>query len=228
MNRHVSTHLVDLHTAGALSPEQLAQVKAHAATCETCAAKLSAAAKARDEFLARNPPALRAEALLGQARPHRSPMRWLVPAFALVAALLFAFVVLQRDDGLVLKGGPAVSAWVKRPATGRTWAPAPDEVLQAKDQLQLQVSPAGRSHVTVYALDAGGTFIKLFEQDVKGTATLEHSLTLDDSPGPDTLFVLFSEAALPELARAQVESAGESLQAGTATVAVRRWVVKKR
>jgi hypothetical protein len=142
---------------------------------------------------------LRAEALLASTRPDRPWLRWLIPALAVpIAAIIAVAVNLPQIPDLIEKGGgPVVAAWVERPSTGRKWTPTPTEALEAGDRVQLQVSPDGHTHVTVYGQGANGTFAALWQQDVRGTTTLEQSLVLDDAKGPQTLLIFFSGGQLP-------------------------------
>ena len=145
---------------------------------------------------------------------------------ALGGAALTAVLFLVRGPVVAEKNGPAIAAWVKRPSTGREWAPAPDEVLAVGDELKLQVSPGGFARITLFKADASGAFGQLHSQQVSGTTTLPFTLVLDDAPGPETLYVLFSMRPLPELSREAVQA--ERVELGGEQVEVRKRVVRKK
>src|SRR5690242_11842325 len=91
-DHHLTSKAVDELVAGLL-PEQ--DAAPHLAGCAVCSQKVAVAQAARREFLARNPPALRAEELVAKARGEFRFNRWL-PALGLATAAALGVLLFVR------------------------------------------------------------------------------------------------------------------------------------
>lgn len=172
-----------------------AEVEAHLAVCEECRAHLEALA---------NPGFLPGIAAVRDAvnAPSRSRGAWLWAAVSLaaVACALLLFVgtrpprALGGDEAYVgAKGFRSVWIYVKRGAETRLWDGK--RPLAFGDRVRLKVDPGGYRHLEVYSMDALQRPTLLFEGPLSPgeNVMLPDAWEIDDSPGAERLFVVFSD-----------------------------------
>ncbi|MFO0584762.1 MAG: hypothetical protein U0229_21020 [Anaeromyxobacter sp.] len=222
-------------------------VEAHAAGCDACTAQLQAL-RAEAEAFRRARPAdrflrqlERREASAAAAPPRRPLLRRLVPALGLAIPLALAVVIAPR-----LLGGPETSPGVTfkgdgfRVAVARGGQGAPelaasDAVVRAGDALRFSYEAPQDGFLLVLELDGRGAAAVLHPWGAAAAAPqkasqrefLPGSVVLDDAPGPEFLFAVFSakpfEAApLLEALRAQARRPEPALACDGCTVSTLR------
>ena len=216
MSGHLSSLVLDQLALGALSPEAAAEAGAHLAACERCRADQELAAAAHERFsrdiLPRTLPAIRDRA---GATPRRRLWWALAPALAAACALVFVLRPRPPDEpDLLEKGAPSLSMFAKR---GGQVQPVDDGAqLAPGDAVRFVLHPSGLPYVLVASVDgSGGATIyhpfggdRSAEVPRSGRVELPGSVVLDQSPGPERVFALFSRAPLG---------------AAEITTALRRW-----
>jgi hypothetical protein len=187
MNGHPSFLELDRLALGSADP----QAAAHIESCETCRARVSRVQQA--------PPVPAWVGNLGSAKSSRRTW-WAGSVGALAAIALVLIVVTPRrgrngDPGA--KGAPSVAVYVKRGDVVSLWdGRAP---FSSGDALRLKISPQGFGRVAVASVQ-GDTITELYAGPVnaRGESMLPPSWTLDGTPGPDVLLLVFSHAPLSE------------------------------
>jgi hypothetical protein len=194
-------------SAGEPTPEA---TRAHVQACAACGAQLDALTAGRDAFLKARP----ADRFLRQverreATAAREPPPWrrlfpvlaaLVPA--LVVVLLVGPRLLEDDPGVIWKGD-AFRVVAARP--GAEAAPlSQDSTVKAGDRLRFAYESPEAGHLMVLELDGRGGASVFHPFD--GTASaplpaaqrdfLPGSVELDDAPGTEWLFAVFSPRPL--------------------------------
>ncbi len=187
MNGHPSFLQLDRLALGSADP----QVAAHVESCETCRAQLSRVQQA--------PPVPAWVGDLGSAKSSRRTW-WAGSVGALAAIGLVLMIASPRrgpDGDPGAKGAPSVAVYVKRGDVVSLWdGRAP---FAPGDALRLKISPQGFGRVAVASLQ-GDTITELYAAPVtaRGESVLPPSWTLDGTPGPDVLLLVFSHAPLSE------------------------------
>jgi hypothetical protein len=194
-------------SAGEPTPEA---TRAHVKTCAECGAQLEALTAGRDVFLKARP----ADRFLRQlerreATAARAPAPWrrfLPVLVAVVPALVLVLVVGPR----LMKDGPGVG-WkgeafrVVAAHSGAEPVPlAPDSAVKAGDRLRFAYEAPEAGNLLVLELDGRGN-ASVFHP-FNGTASAPHaalqrdflpgSVELDDAPGTEWLFAVFSPRPL--------------------------------
>jgi hypothetical protein len=205
---HVSSFHRDALALGALSDNDAAAVRAHLDACAACRAEADADAAERDRFV---------RDVLPRSVPHarRAPMRWPwlagIAALAAAAIVIFVAVPRDRDDApeLAMKGTVAWQVVAKRGA--RTFALHDGAVLAAGDQVRFVITTDRARAVTIVAIDGNGAASVYFPYDGRrsaevpvGRTELPDSIVLDNSPGPERWFAIFTDEPIdtaPLLAR---------------------------
>ncbi len=201
---HLSTLTLHQLRYGELSPEEHRPVKAHLADCERCRARLQAQENNRAAFeLAPVPEAIRAA-----AKPRRRGWRWaglLVPALAAAAVALLAPTAgldqLGSDASLEagertkgLERSARLQVWLEERGEGRLLVPG--ATVSAGDRVQLKYR-AARGWVTLAGVDGRGEVEVYRALEVPagadGWQTAPFSLTLDDAPGHQDFYAVFTE-----------------------------------
>ncbi|MFH0900826.1 MAG: hypothetical protein V2A73_09380 [Pseudomonadota bacterium] len=157
------------------------------------------------------------------ARRWLESWRWrlLVPALATASVAGMVLALLARTPApsgthglaaVVAKGSPGISLLVRRQGQGGLWEGRSGESFAAGDVLQLEVSQAGGSTVSVYSMDHYGKLSALFSFAADETTTrAPASLTLDDSIESERLWVFFASMPLAdEVIRAAATEAFEA------------------
>lgn len=205
MTEHVSAMTLDALALGSLPAREAAAAEVHLASCARCRGDRDAATELRAHFTAR---------VLSRTLPRarRVPRWWwlAVPAFAAAAAVLV--IVLARphrplggsapaEPDLAIKGDAAWQVIARR--ADHTFAVHDGTKLAAGDRVRFVVVPGASRYLMVASIDGSGVASIYFPWDgehsalVKGPrAELPDSVVLDDAPGPERLFALFSDQPL--------------------------------
>ncbi|MCP3141831.1 DUF4384 domain-containing protein [Pyxidicoccus xibeiensis] len=207
-------------SAGEPTPDA---TRAHVKACATCGAQLDALTAGRDAFLRARPP----ERFLRQletreAAAARAPSPWrrLFPVLAAVVPLLVLVLVLGPrllpDDPGVTWKGEAFRVVAAR--AGAEPVPlAQDGVVKAGDRLRFAYESPEAGHLLVLELDGRGNASVFHPFDGASSAPLAAaqrdflpgSVELDDAPGAEWLFAVFSPRPLqaaPLLAQLREQS----------------------
>lgn len=192
---HLSPHERDALLAELLPAERAAELRAHAAGCEACAAALRETEADRQAFLTANPPAARARALL-ETRP-RFGLGWLLGsagvAAAAAAALVFALVPRARDE-VRLKGGASIVCRIARGAEVLgLMTPGERREAKADDVVSCIASPSpAGAHLEVWGAFSGSA-TRLLALEVTAPVELPSSFAVHDR-GEMRLYFLRSAA----------------------------------
>jgi hypothetical protein len=227
---HLSSMQLDELALGLLAPDALLAANGHLTSCERCRGDLQQHSQARLQFerdiqprtlgpilrRAEKEKALQAASSLG-ARLRR----WTL-ILAPVAALAVFFLIPKKpaidDPGpdILAKGGASLQLIAKR---GELVFPVHEaDRLHANDAVRLVVQPGESRYALIGSIDSKGhaTFWFPLGRDESGAVTpgarneLPGSLILDDSPGPERIFALFSQQPI---AKKEAQSALEALGA---------------
>lgn len=190
-SQHPSFLALDRAALGAPSSE----VTKHLTGCDECrryVQELSQPPRAAE--LSR----IRADVARNDRRAVR--VRWLAAASTLAAAaclLLFAARIRPHDSEqpasyVGAKGFSSVWIYVKRGSTTQLWDGK--QSIAGGDRLRIKVDPAGYRHVEVYSAKAAEAPELLYSGSVTPTQsiTLPDAWEIDQEPGAERLFVVFS------------------------------------
>jgi len=207
--KHVSTLSLHRLRYGELDASEEQALRDHLHSCEACAARLRAQENHRAAFeLEPVPQALR-------TRGSRQRWgRWLVAPALAVAAVLLAVPLLTSQPDVTLKGGSAdLEAWIHQPDGARQLHDS-DRVFPG-DRIQLRYRNASYDLVTFAGMDASG------EVEVYGTYeanegggwhTAPIALTLDETPGAQVFFGVYSDEVPSEAELVRALRRGEELR----------------
>lgn len=219
---------------------------AHAALCPDCSAQLAALREAALAFVKARPPELFLRKLERRdaATPERPRLlRRLLPALALAlpiaAGVVFAPGLLRHagpaGEGVTFKGGGAFRVAILRAGGGAPELAASDAVVRAGDALRFAYAAPRDGWLLVLELDGSGNAAVLHPFGAARGAPVAAgtrgfvagSVVLDDAPGPEQLFAVFSprpvEAApLLDALRAQAQRPDPALACDGCTVTVLR------
>jgi hypothetical protein len=188
--------------SGKATEAERGALQAHAAACLRCRAALDEAREAERHFAEvvypRTLPAL-------QARRAPPPRRWTLLPVGLGTALAAAaalFLVVRSGPGpeLQAKGAASLAVFARR---GERVFPVKDGAsLRAGDRIRFGVAPGPARFVLVASIDGRGHVSVYQESTPVGAqagplALLPDSIVLDDAPGPERIFAVFSERRLP-------------------------------
>jgi hypothetical protein len=194
-------------SAGEATPDA---TRAHVKACATCGAQLDALTARRDAFLKARPSDRflrqleRREATAARAP---SPWRRLFPVLAaVVPALVLVLVVgprLGQDGPGVLDKGDGFRVVAARTGS-EPMALALDSVVKAGDRLRFAYESDTPGHLLVLELDGRGNASVFHPFDGQASAPLAAkqrdflpgSVELDDAPGAEWLFAVFSTQPL--------------------------------
>lgn len=222
MSEHLSSLRIDALALGRPDPEAVRHLEA----CARCRADADEAQRRRDHF---DRSVVRRSAPLVSARAQRqraTRLLWLAPAVAAAVALALAIVLPRpREPDLRVKGGPGLHVFARR---GEVVARLHDgEALAAGDGLRFVVEPAGLGYLLIASVDGAGHTTIYYPYGGRGSGRLAAeprvelpgSIVLDDAPGPERVFALFSERPL---SAGEVEAATRAIAAGGADAIRRR------
>jgi hypothetical protein len=201
------THPSDVEIArillGKASEEEARSAAAHAAGCDRCRAELDAARVARRRFdeqvFARTLPEI--ERRLG---PRRRWAFWL-GALAVTGAAVAILPFLLRPQppvegpGWQVKGPGALKVFGRR--GDRVIAVEDGVRLRPGDQLRFAVQAGHSRFVLIASVDGGGRTNLYYPSTAVGAGAgqdqiLPDSIVLDDAPGPERIFAVFSDRPL--------------------------------
>jgi len=180
-------------------------VHGHLEGCETCRKRLMEWEQAEDKFQKEVFPATE-EKVAGRLSASRSGFFgfFTYPRLAAAAAVVLAVVLAvalwrpaDREATYIgVKGTLGLEVYCQR--ADRVFRVNPGERLLAEDRIRFAVSAPGPGQVMIVSVDQQGE-VSLFYPagSVEGGRTeLEGSTILDESRGPERIFVVFSEGAL--------------------------------
>jgi hypothetical protein len=210
-SKHLSTFELDLLETGTLDENRTERLHEHLSACETCRAQRSELQAARSEFtndvFPKTAHSFRQRSERVPIPRYRRAVVW-APVLASAAALLLVLGVVNTRRApsdpapeLQAKGGGGLSLVVRR--NGETLRPSDDAVeLRAGDELRFVVFPTGdrAKHLLVASVDGSGKANVYFPFGGDRSGTVERlprwevpgSVILDDAPGPERIFALFS------------------------------------
>jgi len=203
---HVSSLKLDALAMDALSPQERDATQAHLDACLTCRTRAEELASHRRHFTAYVLP--RADRLPTRVSPWGPRWRWWAPALALSSAvvLLLVLVAVPRppeEPQYALKGGAALQLFAHRGE--RTWKVEEGEALAPGDQVRFVVEGLGLPYVLVVSVDGAGQVSTYFPFGGNESGLLPSrgmpleipgSVVLDNAPGPERVFALFSRKPL--------------------------------
>jgi hypothetical protein len=220
MDGHIPLHLLDQLAAdgGLLEPEQARSIEKHLPDCSHCRERLESIRNQRQDYL-KNHPAREAHRQVTQrsqtAGPAWSPLnKRLAFASGILAVLLAVGLVVflfdrQATDGILIKGETEIGFTVVHRDQQRTHHRTRQVTLQPGDRIHLQpVYPEGHDHLTVFAVEADGSSVRLFARTKTDTRVIP-GLEVDDSPGPNHLVVVYSAKEVPARSLAALEKEKE-------------------
>ena len=186
---HLDAMTRDALVLGALPEAEAQAAREHLATCDACRGEQEADAGMHAEFRARVLP-----------KPLPAPRRpwWVLVAVPVVAAAAVLLLVRghHAEPDLGIKGG---AAWQVVALHGEHELRVKDgTVLAAGDKLRFVVVPNGARYVMIASIDGAGA-ASIYYPAVKlegARVEVPDSIVLDDAPGPERLFALFSDAPL--------------------------------
>ncbi len=201
--RHPSNLSIARLLLGRASDEERDRVEAHAGTCERCRLELDGALGARQRFaqsvFPRTLPAVE-ERLATRWRWRRLfPSLGLATAVAAAAAALLVARMPEPEPAWQVKGEGALKIYGRR---GEHVFPVEDGArLRPGDQIRFGVEPGGARFALVASIDGRGQ-VSIYQPSAPlapGAGPLEilpDSIVLDDAPGPERVFAVFSDLRL--------------------------------
>lgn len=203
---HVSNLTLEALSMDALSPQERDATQAHLDACLTCRARAEELASYRRHFTAQVLP--RADRLPSRAAPWRFPWRPWVPALTACSAVLLAVALIwvpmpPDEPEFSPKGGTLFQLFAHRGE--RTWKVEEGEALSPGDQVRFVVEGQGLPYVLVVSVDGAGQVNTYFPFGGTQSGLLPSnglpveipgSVVLDNAPGPERLFALFSRQPL--------------------------------
>lgn len=189
---HVSPFRLDLLQLGTLPESERAGIEQHLRSCASCRSVAEAARASREQFTRR---------LLPRGLPQLRRKRPWIPWLALTSAMAFAALLLfvrPRLPDLAIKGPPSFAAFVRR--SGLVTSVHDDDRLRAGDEMRFAVVSEELPFVLVCSVDGAGKANIYFPFagsesgaiDLRTKVELPGSIVLDDAPGPERVYALFS------------------------------------
>jgi hypothetical protein len=207
---HLTPLELDLFDLGQASPEAAARIEQHGARCAACAARraehAASMAHFREVVFPRRAGALRAR------RSGWPSLAWSF-GLALPLAAVAVFLILPRpsstDHGsagasIGIKGGPGLQVFVRRHGVERAAAEVTKvqdgDRLAPGDALRFVLSPSDLPFVLIASVDGAGQVSVYYpyqgeasiEVAPAATVVVPGSIVLDQTPGPERVFVIRS------------------------------------
>lgn len=187
---------LDRRAAGELTPDEDVAASAHLADCERCRDRSDALAREAASFDPTPPAYLRPT----------TRRRWLPAAggvLALAAALLLFARMRPEDPAERIKGSGRIAYHVAHDGAVRPGSPA--DRLVPGDAVQLSYSAREATHLAILSVDGAQHVSTYFPTDGERAApvaagrevSLSGSIVLDDVLGPETVYALFCDSAVP-------------------------------
>ena len=193
---HVSPFRLDLMQLGTLPEPERAGVEQHLQSCASCRGLAEAARASREQF---------ARHVLPRGLPQLRRKRNWIPWLALTSAMAFAALLLfvrPRPPDIGIKGAPSFAAFVRR--SGLVTSVHDGDHLRAGDEVRFVVVSEELPFVLVCSVDGAGKANVYFPFaggesgaiELRTRVELPGSIVLDDAPGPERVFALFSARPL--------------------------------
>jgi hypothetical protein len=209
---HPSAFVLDQLALGALPSDASAAIRAHVTACLRCQGDVDAASASRARFTEVVLPRTVGSIQKRKARPQRG-IWFLVPGLAIpvAAAAAVAFYVHARstttpapapeEPELSIKGGPAFRVVARH--DHKVFPLRDGTALAPGDELRFVVTSGGLPYLLVASIDGAGKTSVYFPFGGKESARLTErrvelpgSVVLDQAPGPERVFALFSRAPI--------------------------------
>lgn len=221
---HLSTLTLHQLRYGELDASEEKGARAHLADCERCSGLLAAQQNHRSEFvLSPVPDAIRE--LSGEPRTPwwRTILsgRWAAPMLAAAALLLIVPAVLLNpvdpiveEPDITDKGGIHLEAWLETSDGPRFLDDG--ALVNAGDRLQLKFASQGRPFASFGGIDGEGNteVYGTFSTAGEGLENAPFALTLDDAPGRQRFFALFTWEQPSERTVRDAISSGQAPEGG--------------
>jgi hypothetical protein len=197
---HCSDLVIARILADEISAGELEATNAHAEQCSRCKSELDEALRARQQFRQHVFP--RTLAAVESRRMRKRPWRRIAPLFFAIPALAALSLVVvnhstsdAEEPPQQSKGAGALKAIGKR---GEHVFPVEDGArLRAGDRLRFEVQPGGARFIAIGSVDASGRATIYYPSArIDAPGPLPDSILLDDAPGPERIFAIFSEEKL--------------------------------
>ncbi len=205
----------DLELEAYLLDAEHSRAAAHVETCARCQARLAEMRRVGDEFRRVVYPAT-VDAVVERSRGGRRSRRWLVALAPVAAAAAAAAFLLLGPSGdyVGVKGGElALAVFVAGPDGAR--GVADGATIPANAALRFQVRPAHSCRLWLVSVDASGQVSRLYPPAGDEAAAvaapggpLPGGAILDGRPGPERIFAVCTERALPFAAVERSAQAG--------------------
>jgi hypothetical protein len=199
---HVSALLLDALALGALDGDAAARVRAHLASCAECRSDHEAAAELRAQF---------SRLVLPRTLPVRRPRRWVWLAAPALAALCVILALRLRQPPvpeLAIKGDASWEVFANR--AGRVFAVHDGTRLAEGDRIRFAIVPGGARYLLVASVDGGGGVTMYYPYNGVQSVSITDgeggdggrieppgSIVLDAAPGPERIYAMLSDVALP-------------------------------
>ena len=210
--------ILERYLAGALEPEARERTEAELAASETDRRRLEELRAASAAFLVSHPPGPLV-ARIQQAQGARR-WRWVGAALATAAAALGALVVRpppKPEPEFTAKGG--VILRIYRNTLEGTRPLAEDDWVAPGDELGFEVRASAPGYIALLGRDGAGHVTRYYppEGDEAAAYTPEHpelpdGTVLDEAPGPETLYLLYSPEPFPLAWALELLKAGRPLE----------------
>ena len=215
--RPIPEALLERYLAGDLPDAERAALEQRLEASPEDRARLDALRADSAAYLIKHPPGPLAAKLEAQGS---TPKRWawlLAPLAAVAAgALFFAIPRPAAEPEVTLKGELAFSAWRQLPGHGAERLESGAVVLPG-DKVRFEVRAADEGFVAVLSRDAQGRVTVYYPYEGKQAEAylpkapiLPGAIALDDTPGAEELWALFSRRGFPLAAFVEQLSRGEA------------------
>jgi hypothetical protein len=210
---HLSSHTLDAWLMGLLPAAERSEAEAHLSACSRCRQALEQQQKDHQKFnqeiFAKTWPTLR-DKVTRKTGWRTWWGRWpvMIPvgvgAAAAVALVVFVFFIKpQASDEVRIKGDPTLQIFAKRPDREQVFAVTPEVKLRPGDRIRFVAEAPGRGFLLVVSKDRGGQvsfYVPTFgAQSVEippGKHEMPGSIELDQAPGPERIYAIFSDEPL--------------------------------
>lgn len=201
VQHHTSPLLLGKLLAGKATEDEVRTAEAHAQACARCSEELAEARAAARRFTESVFPRTR-PAVEGRRRPARS-WRLLLPVVLAAAAAVVLFVRRPPPElpRFQVKGGGALSVFALR--GGESFRVGEGTALRAGDRIRFGVVAGDARFVLVASVDGRGQ-VSIYQPSIPVSTgegpmwILPDSIVLDDAPGPERIFALFSDRPVEE------------------------------
>ena len=192
---HVSTPALHRVRLGESTPDEREAVRAHLDVCPRCADRLRLQEATRAAFVLEPVPG----ALRSRPSPWRRLVPWAVPVLAAVAATLLVVVLPSGPDpsrlGPVRSKGELTAMEVVAERDAGPVVLAPGARVVPGDHLQIRFDPGPYPWAAFAGQDGSGAIevFQVLRVEPGPLRPAPFALELDDTPGDEQIFVVFSE-----------------------------------